>query len=448
MLINLNRNLAGDFAALYWLLYWLLYLSQQFTQHPYPQRQPGMMREQRQSLAPLRRQWLLVMVGYLAALLVGHNLLQQAWSAQEVLQWVALTAGTMAIQMTILWWALPHNRRGEQGGSPYGSGRLLPTLGYANTLTLLRGLLTCLLAGFLFAPLPTGIWAWAPAILYTLERLVDFADGYVARITHSETKLGEILDIEFDGLGFLIAIALGIQYGKLPPWYLVLGFSRQLFVLGMWLRRRAGKPLHDLPPSEHRRIIAGFQTGFITLVLWPLWPPDVTLLAAYVMAIPLVFSFGRDWLVVSGVVDAAAPAYQRARGVGKRLIEGWLPLVARIAAALLALPILWQASTALAPWQAGNASSSPQIATLTFGGGILLGLLAVVMVLLGAAGRVGALVLAAIAAANISAAGLHWEGNALLLVCSLVVAHLGSGKWALWRPEEPLLRAKAGAPRP
>ncbi len=40
------------------------------------------------------------------------------------------------------------------------------------------------------------------------------------------------------------------------------------------------------------------------------------------------------------------------------------------------------------------------------------------------------------------------DGSILLLICSLIVVHLGSGKWALWRPEEPLLRAKAGAPRP
>jgi CDP-diacylglycerol--glycerol-3-phosphate 3-phosphatidyltransferase len=216
----------------------------------------------------------------------------------------------------------------------------------------------------------------------------------------------------------------------------------------MWLLRRAGKPVYDLPPSEHRRMIAGFQTGFITVMLWPLWSQSVTLLAAYVMAVPLIFSFGRDWLVVSGVIDATLPPYQRARDRGKLLIEGWLPLVARMGAALLALPILWQAAPAFAPWQADIDAVSIGGATLLFGGLILLGLVAVVMVLLGAAGRAGALVLAAIAALDTVAVGLHWDSNALLLICALIVVHLGSGKWALWRPEEPLLRAKAGAPRP
>lgn len=406
-----------------------------------------MIREQRQSLTPLRRQWLLVLIGYLAVLLAGGNLLAQFWGAQHALQWTVLAASAMAVQMGVLWWALPQNRR---QGSSAGTTNvpLLPNLGYANTLTLLRGLLTCLLAGFLFAPLPGGALAWAPAILYTLERLIDFADGYVARITRSETRLGEILDIEFDGLGLLIVIALGIQYGKLPPWYLLLGFSRQLFVLGMTLRRRAGKPVYDLPPSEHRRMIAGFQTGFMTVMLWPLWTPQVTLLAAYVMAIPLIFSFGRDWLVVSGVIDAGSASYARVRLAAKTVLEGWLPLAARIGAGLLALRILWQVTPALDPWRASIAEPGFQALTLLFGGVVLAWLCAVASVLLGIAGRIGALALAAVAAFDILAVGLRWDSNAPLLVCALIVVHLGSGRWALWRPEEPLLRAKAGAPRP
>ncbi len=313
-----------------------------------------MIREQRQEIATLRWQWLIVAACYGAALLAGFNLLRQGVDPQQSLQWLVFSAIAMAIQLGILWWALPYNRRQGHSLAAGESPLLLPTLGYANAITLLRGLCTCMLAGFLFAPQPEGRLAWMPAILYTLERLVDFADGYVARVTRRETRLGEILDIEFDGLGILIAIVLGIQYGKLPPWYLLLGLGRQLFVLGMWLLRRAGKPVYDLPPSEHRRMIAGFQTGFITVVLWPLWPPAVTLPAAYVMAIPLIFSFGRDWLVVSGVVDAASQGYQRARAWGKVVIEGWLPLVARLAAAVLALPLLWQAAPAFAPWQAGH----------------------------------------------------------------------------------------------
>ena len=224
-----------------------------------------MIREQRQELSPLRWQWLLVGIFYAVVLLLSYDLLRRSVQPQQSLQWLLLSTIAMAIQLGILWWALPYNLRQGPSLRTGESPLLLPSLGYANTITLLRGLLACMLAGFLFAPQPAGWLAWVPALLYTLERLVDFADGYVARITRRETKLGEILDIEFDGLGILIAIALGVQYGKLPPWYLLLGLARQLFVLGMWLlasRRQAGirpaaqrTPAHDcrLPNRLHHR---------------------------------------------------------------------------------------------------------------------------------------------------------------------------------------------------
>ncbi|MBK8047175.1 MAG: CDP-alcohol phosphatidyltransferase family protein [Anaerolineales bacterium] len=294
------------------------------------------------------------------------------------------------------------------------------------------------MAGFLFGPTPTGLLAWAPAILYTMERLIDFADGYVARVTRRETRLGEILDIEFDGLGILVAVALGIQYGKLPFWYLLLGLGRQLFILGIWLRERSGKPVFPLPPSDNRRVIAGFQTGFITVVLWPIWTAQITLLASYVFAIPLIFSFGRDWLVVSGVLDANSAAYAAARRKGKQIIEGWLPLGARILAALLAVGMLAQIMLGVLY---GDGASWPVLGVL------LLVALAIGGVLLGAAGRVAALIVAAFAAMDIVATGMQID-NATLLVCAIIVLHLGSGRFALWRPEERPLHSKLGAQSP
>ena len=69
---------------------------------------------------------------------------------------------------------------------------------------------------------------------------------------------------------------------------------------------------------------------------------EITWLAGYLFAIPLIFSFGRDWLVVSGVLDANSACYQRARRQAKQIIEGWLPLGARVLGAGLAFILLWQ----------------------------------------------------------------------------------------------------------
>ena len=36
---------------------------------------------------------------------------------------------------------------------------------------------------------------------------------------------------------------------------------------GLWLRKRRGAPIYDLPPSVNRRVIAGLQMGFLAVIL-------------------------------------------------------------------------------------------------------------------------------------------------------------------------------------
>lgn len=392
---------------------------------------------EKENLASLRRRWAVAAMLYAAALWLGYQWLLAAWQSGRPGQWLVIATGTMLVQMAILWWALPHNHRPTES-------RLLPFLGYGNCMTLTRGLLTCLLAGFLFAPRPVSALAWIPAILYTLERVIDYFDGYVARITWNETKLGAILDIEFDGLGLLIAIALGVQYGQLPPWYLLLGVSRQLFVAGLWLREQWGLPVREWPPSDHRRLIAGFQTSFISVALWPILSPDITLLASYLFALPLIYSFGRDWLVVSELVDAESRAYRVTRRVIKLVFEQWLPLAARLVGGLLAMWIVWHRAPTFQVWlEYWGSSSGTLLATLLAVGWII----AALLVLSGILGRIGALALFALAAVEIMATGLQPWTNGLLLVCAVIVIHLGSGPGILWQPEERWIRMKLGAPK-
>lgn len=374
------------------------------------------MLEDRYSLIRLRWQWFAVFGLYALAVWGNYLVILQVGAPLSAGQWLGLAATAAGVQLLILWWALPYNYRQHEQ-------RLFPVLGYANGMTLTRGLLTCLLAGFLFAPQPVGVLAWAPALLYTLERLIDYFDGYVARITQRETKLGEVLDMEFDGLGILIAVAVAIQYGRLPAWYLLLGLGRQLFVAGMWLRRRWGKPVFDLPPSNHRRLIAGFQTSFISVAFWPTLTPQITLLAGNLFAIPLIFSFARDWLAVSGVIDAGAIYYQSWRRQAKRIVEGWLPVAARLLGAGLSFWLLGQTESSALSGLAG---------------------LAAIFMLVGIVGRLAALGVIALACVMMLAYGMGLD-SVLLLICGVTVLHLGSGRWALWQPEEAILQRKLGA---
>lgn len=383
----------------------------------------------------LLRRWSLAALAYIGVWLLGYWSLEN-WDYAYPNRWLLLAGVMLLVALTILGGNLRHNRRSE-------NGPLLPTLGYGNGMTLARGMLLLLLSGFLFSPRPAEPFLWVPALLFTASRLIDCFDGYVARITRHDTKLGAILDIEFDGLDLLVAVLLGIQYGVLPVWYVVLAVSRQLFVMGLWLRSRAGKPNREWPPSDNRRVIAAYQTGFITVMLWPVFTPPLSTLASVLFAIPLIYSFGRDWLVVSYVLDPDSPFYQRARVGIKTFFEGWLPLVARVVAFTLTVLMLWREAPAFSHWQ-------PYFSQLGLPAHWLLPLLAVVFslaaicVLLGIASRATALVLIYLACLDIWAGGFVWYENALLFTAASIATHLGSRWLTLWQPEEPVLRTHFG----
>jgi len=394
----------------------------------------------RAALQRLRRRWLLTALLYGGGLAAGYALLDAAWTPALALWWLGWAAAAMLLELGVLWRMLPANVPPDDPPP----GRMLPTFGYGTALTLLCGGLIFLLAGFLFAPRPSGWLAWLPALLYTVARIVDYVDGYIARITRHETKLGGILDMELDGFGVLIAILLGIQYGALPLWYLPLALSRQLFIFGIWLRTRRGLPVYEMTPSANRRIIAGYQTAFISLALWPNFQPPLATLAAVFFALPLTASFVRDWLVVSGALDPAHPRYLAGRAALKAAGEGWLPLLARGGGAFLAAAILLREVPAFPSWEphllaAGWAAPRPWLWLLVGIGGA-----AVPAFALGVVGRLAALPLMALAWLDIAANGLDWAGNAWLFLAAALVTHAGSGWWARWQPEEPILHTRPG----
>jgi CDP-diacylglycerol--glycerol-3-phosphate 3-phosphatidyltransferase len=335
------------------------------------------------------------------------------------------------VELWLLWRGLPANHR-------KGESDLFSSLGAANSLTIVRGMGLALLAGFILGPPPAA--AWAPAAIYTVASALDFFDGLLARATDRATALGEMLDIEFDSLGLLIVVGLGIWYEKLPAWYLVLGLSRYLFLAGIAWRRRQGLPLHDLTPSLYRRLIAGTQVTFMSIMLWPIVSTEASRFASIWFGIPLALSFGRDWLVVSGVIDPGRPGYQpamdRLHALAMRGLAPACRALAVLLAASLFLPVLGDAEArnaafAIAGW--------PWTATVA----VAAGLMAIPMLAAGILGRVAALALMVPAAANMVNLGLDWR-NGLLLAALIIILHIGTGAWSLWSPDERLIARRAG----
>src|SRR5512139_3773917 len=132
---------------------------------------------------------------------VGFLFLRDRWESESAWQWLVVSTGVFGYELWTLWVNLEENHRVEEKN-------LLPGLGVGNLLSLFRGALIAALFGFLFSPSPEGRLAWLPGILYTVAALVDFLDGALARMTNHATRLGEILDMYFDGLGMLAATAL------------------------------------------------------------------------------------------------------------------------------------------------------------------------------------------------------------------------------------------------
>ncbi len=112
-------------------------------------------------------------------------------------------------QQSDLFWHLGLNRSTR-------SGELLPHIGLANTLTWLRGLGASYLLGRLVGGLvvPSGL-----ALTIFLSGIItDILDGHIARITRTQSKLGQVADAEAD---FCLSLALTIillQNGALPLW--------------------------------------------------------------------------------------------------------------------------------------------------------------------------------------------------------------------------------------
>jgi phosphatidylglycerophosphate synthase len=210
-----------------------------------------------------------------------------------------------------------------------------------------------LLAGFVFAPQPAGIIGWLPALLYTATAGLDFLDGYWARRHNTATRMGAVLDQEYDALGILVAAVLVVQWGRLPAAFLYLGAAKYLFSWGIGWRRLRGRPVYPLPPSRLRRRLAGFQMGILAVFLWPIARPPGTVLAELIIGIPLLLGFIRDWMLVSGAFDPEDQTYRKLKTAFHRIAETWLPLLLRAvlaaAAATTAAAVIGQAA-APASW--------------------------------------------------------------------------------------------------
>ena len=353
-------------------------------------------------------------------LFLGLRSAAQAWWPETAsgIRWFWFSLMGHVYFSVVLVRSLPTNRR-------KGEDEVLPSLGLANALTLLRAILMSAVVGFLFSPRPIGVAAWLPGIFYTAASLPDYIDGIIARKTNHVTGLGEILDMNVDSVGVFTATFLAFQYGVMPWWYVPIGLARYLFVGALYLRERAGRPVHDMPYSHRRRGFAALKMGFMFVMLFPLFGPPGTYVAAAAFGLPFLVGFLWDWFQVSGAISPERSASIRA--LWKRLSRP-IPYLLRLTCVMLAIPYI------------SRHLADPALQTLGWAEAIMTLLLA-----LGILPRAAGIAAVILVGVNQNLAPLSLD-QYFLAVAYIWTIFAGTGAYSLWPMEDRLIFNRIGDP--
>ena len=403
------------------------------------------------NLSILRKKWLGLVILQIMLVAAGSFLLITGWEYQAAFQWLGFAVFSSVLYFWYLW-------RGLELNSPPGGTKILPDFGPGNLLTILRGMLLMLLTGFLFSPKPQGWLSFLPGFLYAFAALADLFDGYLARISDHQSRLGEKLDLSLDGLGMLIASILLVQYNQVPFWYLLVGLARYLFIGGIWLRTRLGKPVYPLAENSARRPFAGAQMGFVAVVLFPIFSPPGTFLAAALFAVPFLTGFLLDWFSVSGVsinllikqdhLLGKIPEFVNSIRIcaAKSALTKWMPFLVRTT--LVILLILWLREKFLGSFETLDNSMFnnylPDLLPAYWIGLLLLLILGgLILITVGIAGRAAALLV-------LFGVGMYLEifqlglFEVLLVFAAIGLFYLGTGPYSLWIPERKIITHRLG----
>lgn len=115
-------------------------------------------------------------------------------------------------------------------------------------------------------------------ILFALGMLTDLLDGLLARNSHQETKVGNILDPIADKL-IINASFIILSILKLIPWWAtILILSRDLFIVIGWVILHFTEVVNQAKPNIIGKITTFFQSITIIVTLFNfenLWPKTI-----------------------------------------------------------------------------------------------------------------------------------------------------------------------------
>lgn len=336
----------------------------------------------------------------LGVLLIGFALFSVAEDWKLAGLWLFRASLIWAYVCLCVWRRLALNRADTEAP-------LYDSLGWGNRLTILRGGCIALTGGFLFMQKTLESYVWLPALFYTLAAILDRLDGFAARRSGQVSLLGNELDITFDALGLVISPLLAIGLGKLHISYLLLSMAYYVYRWGLQRRSLRGLPLHALPENPLRRTLAGFQMAFVAVALWPVLDPKLSTIAGIAFMLPVLFGFAADWWVVCGALTPLN--YQNLAEWSERYFQPGL----RILLALL-LSLLMR--------DAIDAADKLLVFGLPLGA---------TLVLLGLAGRLGALIVIVLLGWHYPPASNPVLSYLLIFAASWILL-LGTGRYSLY----------------
>lgn len=113
----------------------------------------------------------------------------------------------------------------------------------------------------------------AALVLFSVAALTDCLDGQVARRTNQVSKLGKLLDPAVDTVLMFTGVLGVVLVGRLPVWFAVLVFAREIFLLvgGGILLKRFGIQVPVIYPGKVATtlLFIGFAGMILNMPLIP-----------------------------------------------------------------------------------------------------------------------------------------------------------------------------------
>lgn len=168
-------------------------------------------------------------------------------------------------------------------------------LGWANRITLVRGVLVCVLAGGLAAPEAMAERTWVIAGLALTALVLDGLDGWLARRTATTSAFGARFDMELDAFLILVLCMNLVALEQVGAWALAVGAMRYVFLLAGWRWRWLAAPL---PESRRRKSVCVWQVLALMIALIPVTGPTESkwLVATALAALAGSFAVDIRWL--------------------------------------------------------------------------------------------------------------------------------------------------------